>query len=981
VVGNKLYFSADDGSHGRQLWSSDGTAAGTKMVKDIIPAGSSSGSGPAGLVALGTKLLFEADDGTHGTELWVSDGSAAGTHLVKDVNQSTGGSSPYELTTAGDSVFFVADDGVHGPQLWATGPGGTARLTSFTGAAPNDLTAVGNTLYFIGPDSAAGFVLWSSDGTVAGTHPVTTIGWGSTTLPIGGLSNLTDVGGKLYFVVDAPGLGQELFTSNGTAAGTKLVKQIAPNPSGPYNRPDESLAFQPPVSALIVVGNKVFFSADDGSNGDELWASDGSAAGTHMVKDINPGSDPPPPNPWGPPGGPHSSNPNNLTAAGGKLYFSADDGTHGRELWSSDGTAAGTTMVKDVNPGGDGAPNTYIPGPSMVALGGKVFFLGDDGVHGPELWVSDGTAGGTQMVKDIRKIGGGFDVPGGNGSVPADLTVVGHQVFFSADDGPHGRELWVSDGTSGGTHLVKDIADQLLPGDFGGFFPASSSPQMLTAFGGVLYFQANDGVHGPELWVSDGTSGGTHLVQDINPGPAWAFQPGGGPFGTSMAAGPNGLYFAADDGTHGIEVWKLKLNHAPTASAGGPYLVTAGQGVTLDATGSSDPDGDKLTYSWDLNGDGVFGDATGANPTLTSAQLDNLGMYPRPMPYQVRVRVDDGQGHVVTSAPVNLFVRVAPVTVSGLDFEVSEGATFNRKLATVFFNNPEVAPPPAGAYKATIDWGDGTTSVGTVASVNGQLTVSGKHNYSHLGSYAVRVSVSLHGGAPVTATATATVDDAAFYVARGSVPATAGRAFHGVVATIQDTNPSGRAGDFTATIDWGDGTTSAGVVRGRKAGGFEVVGDHTYAHTGPRTVQVHVTSVGGKTVTVQDVAAVKPVSLAGQGRTLIVFADKPFTGDLASFTDADPTAWYGLFTASINWGDGHTSKGTVRAEGGKFVVAGGHEYPAMGQYAVVVTVTDRSGDTLTIKGQVNAVAFTGAVKQLGRFRQEFGSELGLPAVA
>jgi ELWxxDGT repeat protein len=129
------------------------------------------------------------------------------------------------------------------------------------------------------------------------------------------------------------------------------------------------------------------------------------------------------------------------------LFFSADDGSHGRELWRSDGTAEGTVLVKDILPGG------YPSNPShLTAVGRRVFFIAGDGVHGRELWWSDGTAEGTVLVKDIS--------PGIGGYGPSDLTNVGGTLFFVADDGIHGSELWKSDGTTARTVLVKDINTQ-----------------------------------------------------------------------------------------------------------------------------------------------------------------------------------------------------------------------------------------------------------------------------------------------------------------------------------------------------------------------------------------------------------------------------------------------------------------------------------------------------------------------------------------
>src|SRR5262249_27563073 len=123
-----------------------------------------------------------------------------------------------------------------------------------------------------------------------------------------------------------------------------------------------------------------------------------------------------------------------LTNVNGTLFFTASDGSHGQELWKSDGTAAGTVLVKDINPGSNGSNPT-----SLTNVNGTLFFTANDGSHGQELWKSDGTAAGTVMVKDINPGSSAY----GNSS-PTDLTNVNGTLFFSAYDAAHGGELWKS---------------------------------------------------------------------------------------------------------------------------------------------------------------------------------------------------------------------------------------------------------------------------------------------------------------------------------------------------------------------------------------------------------------------------------------------------------------------------------------------------------------------------------------------------------
>ena len=238
------------------------------------------------------------------------------------------------------------------------------------------------------------------------------------------------------------------------------------------------------ASNLTVVGTRLYFVADDGVSGTELWKSDGTASGTVRVKDIRPGST--------------GSNPDMLTNVKGTLYFSANNGITGRELWKTNGTAAGTVLVKDILPkGGNGNPK------SLTDVNGTVYFAANDGVNGIELWRSNGTAEGTFMVKDIK--------PGARvNSSPANLVNVYGTLFFVAGEATGGRELWRSNGTADGTFRVKDIAPGI----------NDSRINNTTAVYKTLFFSATDGMHGQELWKSDGTESGTVMVKDMTPGPA-----------------------------------------------------------------------------------------------------------------------------------------------------------------------------------------------------------------------------------------------------------------------------------------------------------------------------------------------------------------------------------------------------------------------------------------------------------------------------
>ncbi len=416
-------------------------------------------SNPYNITNFKSSIYFSAYDETHGSALWKSDGTADGTVMVK-VTDPTGEGDPSRFMNINGTLFFVAYDNVHGNELWKSDgtADGTFILKDITpdGGTQFDhhtFTNVNGTLFFTtqgyGVDG-----LWKSDGTTDGTVKVIDDSAG-----IGWFLNTTNFNGTLFFVGCDSGTGDyELWKSDGTAGGTVMVKNLNSN-------------IQVSNQNFTVVNDTLYFrGVDSDTGGTALWRSDGTADGTVMVKTINPTG-----RSW--------DALDYFTDFNDTLYFIADDGTNGVELWESDGTADGTVMVKDINPAGDGIHTNSGSGSAICLFNGKLLLSADNGMNGVELWESDGTTGGTVMLKDINPDGGSF---------PDSFVELNGVLYFGAEDGTYGYELWESDGTTDGTMIVDDINPN-----------EESWPYDLTVIGDTLFFGADDGTHGYELWAYD----------------------------------------------------------------------------------------------------------------------------------------------------------------------------------------------------------------------------------------------------------------------------------------------------------------------------------------------------------------------------------------------------------------------------------------------------------------------------------------------
>jgi ELWxxDGT repeat protein len=231
----------------------------------------------------------------------------------------------------------------------------------------------------------------------------------------------TRAGDIVFFAATTQETGTELWKTDGTAEGTIMVSDLCPGPAS-------SLSYDPDISNLVSFNNSLIFTPFDSIYGYELWISDGSEQGTHLIRDINPGT--------------ANTTVISPLKVNNLMFFGTDDGMHGTELWKTDGTEAGTSLVKDINASRSGFMR------SIGEFNGTYFFLGDDNIHGLELWKSDGTPEGTSLFLDAYP----GECSGGIGS----FISIENKFFFTALDENWGVDLWISDGTPEGIEKVRN---------------------------------------------------------------------------------------------------------------------------------------------------------------------------------------------------------------------------------------------------------------------------------------------------------------------------------------------------------------------------------------------------------------------------------------------------------------------------------------------------------------------------------------------
>jgi ELWxxDGT repeat protein len=388
---NLLYLTGRRSpAEGYALFKTSGTSASTQWVADAYILQDQS-SEPASFLKIGGSIYFTI---MNGKSLWKTDGTPEGTQMIIELGQI------HNLINVDGQLYFIAythTSSGHRFDIYKTD--GTSAGTYKLGFEPSDpsvgiqrLANVNGKLFFV----RAHHELWVHDGDEF--RHVTTGYHINMMLPVGNL---------LYFRGHDSVNGSELWKSDGTTSGTKLVKDI--NPSGHSN-----------VNHFTAFNDILYFTANDGVHGQELWRSDGTASGTYMVKDVRTYD------------GHLLDDILHVVATGNNLFFSSEDANYNWVLWKSNGTPTGTIKVAS------------IPRPtSLIASNNRLYFVTYDGTYA--LWKSDGTASTTRKLADLPS-DGAFWRP------EDDVTVNG--ILYASF---YGKYLWRSDGTPCGTYFLETV--------------------------------------------------------------------------------------------------------------------------------------------------------------------------------------------------------------------------------------------------------------------------------------------------------------------------------------------------------------------------------------------------------------------------------------------------------------------------------------------------------------------------------------------
>jgi virginiamycin B lyase len=441
----------------------------------------------------------------------------------------------------------------------------------------------------------------------------------------------------------------------------------------------------------------------------------------------------------------------------------------------------------------------------------------------------------------------------------------------------------------------------------------------------------------------------------------------------------SGSHTYAEEGRYQTTVTLLDSGGASATAAQTTFAVAdaglAGSGLALSpgwnvayngpvaSFTDNNPNGTATDFTATIDwGDGGTSPGTVSANTAGGFDVGGSHTYTAVGSYTVAVSIQDVGGAALT---VNGTAQVSQLAAGGTTLAPTEGSAFSGTVAS--FSNPIAPGDPASRYSARIDWGDGQTSLGSITPTGtGTFALLGSHTYADQGQYTVATTITWSGGATATGYGQASVQDAAVTGAGTTMQAAEGVPFQVAIASVSDGNLQAPVADYSASIQWGDGQSSAGVPVSTGAGGFAVLGSHAYAHDGTYTATVAVTDAGGSSAqAAASVTVVEGVLTAVSAPATLALAAGASSGSqvLATFADANPQATAAQFHATVDWGDGTTSAGTVQqVSGNTFEVLGSHAWSTAGDYPVRVTVRDDGGMAITITSltvQVRSAPTTG----------------------
>ncbi|HJT33292.1 MAG TPA: DUF4214 domain-containing protein [Pirellulales bacterium] len=526
--------------------------------------------------------------------------------------------------------------------------------------------------------------------------------------------------------------------------------------------------------------------------------------------------------------------------------------------------------------------------------------------------------------------------------------------------------------TDDGTYTITTKIVDDLPGSVTASTTAMANiaESGLTVSPAATTFAVTEGVANSGIVATISDPGSTDPAADYTATINW----GDGTTTTGSVSGAAGLYSIAgdhtyaDEGAFTISVVATETAATPTATATTSAIVEVSDSDALTgAASAAATEGTTFTgtvatftdagYPGNVAGDFTavidWGDGTTTSGTVTGSTgaftVSGVHMYASEGSFPLSVTlIDNSPGTATATATGTATVADNDTLMAGAAATLAgtEGATVSGVLAT-FTDTTYPTNIPAD-FLASIDWGDGSTTSGTVSGTPGSFTVTGSHVYAEEGTKTA--TIVLADDTPNTSTGTATaiinVADAALAATGATIAPTEGLSFSGVVANFTDADPNGTASDYTAMIAWGDGSTTSGTVAANGSGGFQVTGDHTYTEEGTSTITVTIADVGGSTADTISTAHVADATLSATAVAVSSPEYTAFSGKVATFTDADPKGTASDYTATIDWGDGSTTSGTVAANGsGAFNVTGSHTYAEDGTRSVVVTIVDAGGST------------------------------------